>query len=453
MGWIDQVFSNREIATTIWLAFIAVVLIPYLSSKVDLAGAFFELLKTLFQPKLSLLFGAYAIWISLGAYLLSLVGLWTVYELKSTILWFLFSGAVLLGRAIQHDGDASFFGNILRDQFKVLAIFEFIVVAYSFSLWTELLLIPFVTLLAMVQVVCERDEKFKPAKSLVEWILVGIAAIVVWHFIATTIETKGSLFSYQTMREVLLPILLSTFSVPIYYLMHCYARWENAAIRIGLKTFQSDELKKEAKRVFFRNFFLQPVLLLRAVRQFQTLPAETNSDLKDIVDEVRNYQLRKKSPPVVPAEEGWSPYEAEHFLEGLNLKTNDYHKAGCGEEWFAESRHKDLNKEFPRETLVFRVQGSANASDTLKLKGTFQITPHPSEGLFALQKAATALTAKAIGSRETPEQILSTISDASETRTTVGLHVLTVTVSRFEEANILGVEFSIRMTTSSTKAA
>lgn len=448
MEWISQFFSNREIATAIWFALIAV----YLPLKVDLKEPLFAALKALFQPKLSLLFGTYGIWIWLGAYLLSLVGLWTIFELKGTILWFLFSGAVLLGRAIQHDGDASFFGNILRDQFKVLAVFEFIVVAYSFSLWAELLLVPIVTLLAMVQVVCERDEKFAAVKRLVEWILVGIVVVVVWHFITTTIETKGSLFSYQTLREVSLPVLLSMFSLPIYYLMHCYARWENAAIRIGLKTFQSDELKTEARRAFFRNFFLRPVLLLRAVRQFQSLPAKTSSDLTDIISEVRKYQRLKKSPPDVAADRGWSPYKAELFLAELGLKTNDYHRSGFGEEWFAESRYKFLTDGFPRQTLVYRIQGGENAADELKIKASFQIDPFPQTGLSSLKEAAFALARNAFSLETLPEQIELAIESASTDEQSLSPYVLSVETRRFEEANILDVEFSIRVPTQKSQS-
>lgn len=445
MEWISQIFNNREIATTIWLAILTAIFIPHLSAKADLKGSLIGVLTALFQPKLFVLFSAYAFWVSIGAFLLSVSGLWTVFELKSTILWFLFSGAVLLGRAIQHDGDASFFANILRDQFRFLAIFEFIAVAYSFALWIELLFVPFITFLTIAKIFYERDEKFAAAKGFIDWILTGIVVIVIWHFIATTIETKGSLFSVQTLREVLLPILLSAFSIPIYYLMHCYAHWENAVIRIEFKTFQSDQLKEEAKDTFFRNFFLQPVLLLRAVRQFQTIPAETKSDLIDIVAEIRAYQRLKKSPPLVPTEVGWSPYIAEQFLADLDLKTNDYHKSGFDNGWFAESHYKDISKEFPRETLVYCIQGSEEVADTLQLKSTFQIDPHPKNGLSALQEAASALALKATGHEGLPNQIASAIAQASEAEMSHGSHILAVDTKRFDEANILDVEFTIRI--------
>jgi hypothetical protein len=444
MEWFSQSFNNREIASAIWLAIGAVFFVPYLLPTADLKRLVFELLKALFQPRLVVLFGAYALWVTLGAYLLSLVGLWTAFELKNTIMWFLFSGAGLLARAIQHDGDASFFGEIIRDQFRILAVFEFVVVAYSFALWLELLLVPFVTLLTGLQFVAEREEKFAPVKRLIDGILLGIAVMAIWHFVASVMENTGTFFSLQTMRDVLLPILLSAFSIPIYYLTYCYSRWENAVIRIGLKTYQSDVLKEQAKATFCRNLFLQPVLLDRAVRQFQTLPAKNKPDLDEIVAEIRQYERLKASPPTVPAEKGWCPYKAEQFLTEQELETSDYHSTGFDEKWFAESSSKYISDTFPREKLTYSLHGKKGAANALKLRGSFQITPHPTTGLSALQDAAATLAKNAIGVEDLPGLIVSAIREASDAETFVDRHVLSVAASRFGEANILDMEFSIR---------
>lgn len=123
----------------------------------------------------------------------------------------------------------------------------------------------------------------------------------------------------------------------MFYVWFCYSHIEPATIQIDMKTFQSGDLKRYAKRRFFLTFMARPWLLRRAVRQFHNLPAETNEDVDKIVREILTYERQVENPSEVDPKIGWSPYLASKFLSELELKTGDYHSDGFDDQWWAIS--------------------------------------------------------------------------------------------------------------------
>ncbi|PLX39573.1 MAG: hypothetical protein C0606_03480 [Hyphomicrobiales bacterium] len=443
---INDVFSHREIAIALWL----VAGLLFVNFNADVRSAFIGVLRAVFAPKLLFLFAAFAVWVGFLSFFLAWFGLWTISELKATVLWYLFSGLALLARSIEHRGrsdksqpDTSFFRSIIFDNFRVTVVVEFVGAAYSFSLFAELLFVPLIVVLSSLYAFAELEEKYTSARRPIEYIFLAIAVGLVWHFVHQTINDGGDIFSIATLRGVLVPIELSILSVPVFYLAYCYSAWETFDIRLGVKTYQSDELKRMARRKFFRAFFLRPPLFNRAVRQFQILPAESEDDIVKIIAGVREYERLKRTPPTIEPHLGWCPYQAELFLSAAQLATNDYHFSGFDDEWLAESSLRQLGRRFPTETLHYVIKGNANAASTLKLTARLPISPTPIEGLQVIEEAADLLTSKATSLAEMPGRIRRAIRALDNAFDGDGLHEIHVEVRRYEEANTLDVEFTI----------
>ena len=159
--------------------------------------------------------------------------------------------------------------------------------------------------------------------------------------------------------------------VPFFYFWYCYSHVENARVRINFKTFQSDSLKRYARRRFFRAFMIRPWLLQRATRQFQVMPAVTTNDVDQIVSEISAYERERENPPGVDENLGWSPYLACNFLKEEGLQTEDYHSGHEGREWWAASKHVDLDTQVLPNQAVFNIEGTRGLVTTLRLKGDF----------------------------------------------------------------------------------
>ncbi|NVK12901.1 MAG: hypothetical protein HWE35_01860 [Rhodobacteraceae bacterium] len=136
LTWLQEAFNNREIAIGFWI----ILGLLFCLSRADLRSSFWSIAKTLVAPKLLLFFGIVALNVVALCWLLAELGLWSTPQLPPSVLWFVMGGCVFAGRALQSKEDDRYFRNLFRGSLRLGGIFEFIVVAYTFSFVTELVL-------------------------------------------------------------------------------------------------------------------------------------------------------------------------------------------------------------------------------------------------------------------------------------------------------------------------
>ncbi len=303
-------------------------------------------------------------------------------------------GCVFARRALQSKEDDQYFRNLFRGSLKLGGIFEFIVVAYTFSLVTELVLVPILFFLAATLAVAATKPEYAKAKVLLELILATFAAVLVWNSVSSIWSQPDQFFTTDTGRNFVLPILLTVGSIPVFYLLFCYSHVEQARIQIDQKTFQSDELKKYARKRFFLIFPLRPWLLRRATRQFHTLPAKTNADVEQIITDILSYERDEEAPPNVDPRKGWSPFEAREFLREKGLRTNDYHKGD--DEYWASSEYVDLDSHVFPNKAAFYIEGQEGVVTMLKLTGKFMDDFDSGEAVQKFRVVGALLCEKAV---------------------------------------------------------
>ena len=343
-----------------------------------------KILKTSMQRQLLILLGTLVANIIGLCWLFFWLGLWIPDQLSSTVLWLLLSGIALTGRIFSVKEDEGYFKKLFLDSFKVTGIFEFLAVAYSFSLPVELVLVAFMAFVGLMLVFADIKKEYAAVKTLFKWIASAVVVVILWKSIGSICEQPEFFFTTLTARNFLLPILLTVGSIPYFYILYCYCHIEHASILINRKTFQSDELKHYAKKCFFFNFMVRPRLLRRATRQFHLMPASVNSDVDLIIAEILTHERHSKNPPEIDENLGWSPYLARNFLKSEGLQTNDYHSVGCGTKWIAISKEIDLDSyDFPN-SVAFYVEGLRGIATTLKLEGHFHddFDPKLAKGRF-----------------------------------------------------------------------
>ena len=392
--WVQATFTNREIATGIWILSVFILcLFPK-----GVRSGMSDVLKTCMQRQLLILFGSLAANIIGLCWLLFWLGLWIPDQLSSTVLWFLLSGIALTSRIFFVKEDEDYFKKLFLDSFKVTGIFEFLAVAYSFSLPVELVLVAFMAFVGLMLVFADIKEGYAPVKTLFNWIASAVAVMILWKSIGSILEQPESFFTTLTARNFLLPILLTVGSIPFFYILYCYSHIEHASILINRKTFQSDELKQYAKKCFFFNFMARPRLLRRATRQFHLMPARMNSDVDLIIAEILTHERHSKNPPEIDENLGWNPYSARNFLKTEGLQTSDYHSVGCGTKWIAISKEIDLDSyDFPN-SVAFYVEGLRGLATTLKLEGHFHDDFDPKLAKGSFNEIAQTLLEKSISS-------------------------------------------------------
>ena len=169
-----------------------------------------------------------------------------------------------------------------------MAIFEFLVVAYSFSLPVELVLVPCMAFVGLMIGFAGIKKEHASVKTLFEWIAIAVVVVTLWKSVGSIWEQPEAFFTTQTGRNFLLPVLLTVGQFHSSTFGTVTPTSRPPAFRSTSRLSQSDELKSYAKKRFFLTFMARPWLLRRATRQFHIMPASTNSDVDQIIVDILN---------------------------------------------------------------------------------------------------------------------------------------------------------------------
>ncbi|QTY27935.1 hypothetical protein [Flavobacterium sp. CS20] len=277
MSRLQEIFSNREISLLIWLGIFMIFVLTQKSMRNSLADV------------VKLLFGKYflAIYLALGLYLfgvfalLKSLGFWTSADIKDSIFW-LFSVGFVLGFSLNKAKDSNYFKSIIIDTIKVIAILEFVINFYNFSLLTELILLPILIFIVMLQAVAELDSKnAKVAKLLTNLMTIFGFALLIYS-IYKMANGYSDFFKLGTLHSFILPILLTILFLPFLYCLSLYSIYESYFIRLDFMTVKKEKVKK-VKRYIRQRANLNINRLNRIMERFDKRVFYDETNLKEYV--------------------------------------------------------------------------------------------------------------------------------------------------------------------------
>jgi hypothetical protein len=234
--------NSREDAVVIWAA-IAVALIAW---KVpDVRPQFLRVVQRFFALKLLL-----GIWLPMTLYVSALVGagwyfgIWHTSSLKETLIWFIGTGLVLGGGATQTNNPAEFKKLFVR-VLGVSLFVEFLANLYPFPLAVEIVLVPLVVVLVLVNAVAELDPKYGDVSRLVGgWLLPIIGVTVLTYAGISALRDLGGFLTWEHLEQFLVPIALTVGVVPFLFYVALWSTYEIVFARLNI--FVDD--KAEARR-------------------------------------------------------------------------------------------------------------------------------------------------------------------------------------------------------------
>ena len=389
---VTENFNNREIAGSIWL----VLVFALVSLKKDVRRGFRGIVDAVLEPRLIMVFASYAVCVAALAWIGSKIGVWTTSQIIPTTVWYFVGGLPLLFRAFDAKEGTQHFRGYAKAVISGIALLEFLYVAKTFSLPAELVLTPIVTIVGLLAVFSERDPEHASVNSLMNWLLAIVVVIIFWNSVSQIWNEPEKFFTTDTFRAFVLPIYLTIGSIPFFYVLHCYSHIQGARIQIDQKTFQSEELKRYAKKRFFLTFMARPWLLRRATRQFHIMPARENDDVDVIIRDILQYERDEESPPEVSKKQGWSPYAAREFLSSEGLRPSDYHAGYAEEEWWSGVASKELGEAILPGSANYSFSGVKGLVLKLRLKGHFVDQFVTDDALDEFSNIATKLCEEAM---------------------------------------------------------
>lgn len=241
-------FSNREIATAIWLG----IFLAFALTKKPVREALLQVVKVFFQWKILTLVAFMILYTAGIVWLLYVTNLWNVALLKDTIIWFCFSDAALAFSILSSQHEENVFSRTLSDNVKVVVVLEFLVNTYTFSLPVELALVPFATFVAMMDVIARADARYSAVAKITTGLqaVIGVAILIV--AVVKAVANFESLQTVDSIRQVLLAPVLSVLFAPLIYFMLLYTKYDLLFIRLGMGSEMDRSVKRYARRRLIR---------------------------------------------------------------------------------------------------------------------------------------------------------------------------------------------------------
>lgn len=258
-----EIFSTREVAIIIWTSILIVGVIILVKPK-----ALFDLLKAFFVYKIQVplwLMFTYITGITICLYYFKI---WNFGLLKDTIIWSIASATVLFF-SMNKAKDFTYFKPIVLENLKVIVILEFITNSYSFNFLTEMIVIPIMTFIGVLQIYAEHSAKKNPEHLKVAGCLKNFFAfsgILIFIYVSyKTYKYYSDLLTIQNIKTLLLPFVLTIFLIPFLYLLALYMNYETLFIRIPYL------IKKEKKqKKMKRNILLYANINLNKLHKIST---------------------------------------------------------------------------------------------------------------------------------------------------------------------------------------
>lgn len=228
---LSNIFSTREIAIGIWLSIF--IIFVFASSKIRKSAI--DVVKVACTPKLALPFIGMLTYAVLLVFALTLLPIWKMIYIKDIVLWVLFAGVPSCFKAIGRQIDEHYFLNMILDNLKFIALVEFIINSFTFNIIVELIMLPAIVFLFMIETVAGTKAEFLSVKKVITCIITFLGLAIIWF------TFKEAWSSYHNLRIVdllvifFIPFIFSFLYMPIAYIFAIYAKYEILFLRMSFK--------------------------------------------------------------------------------------------------------------------------------------------------------------------------------------------------------------------------
>ena len=257
--------NNREIATYVWFALIIILCLISPSIR----KSFVNVLVLLFGKKILTSVLSMALYVTLVVVLLRYFDFWDKSLLKDTIVWLFGVGFISIMNSNKAIKDEGHFKGIIIDTIKLTIIVDFIVNLYVFNFWIELIFLPFVTLLVLMQLVSQTEEKYSSVLKLVNTLLSIVGLVLIAYSVYMCITDFQKFASIQNLKNFLLPVILTFAFLPFLYFLVLYMCYEIYFIRIDMAFRHNEFLRKYSKAQVFKRANIRLNVLKKVSKELQ----------------------------------------------------------------------------------------------------------------------------------------------------------------------------------------
>lgn len=229
LEYLNKTFNNREIALISYLLFF--ILWTFTQKKIR--KSFVPVIKAILAWKILASIFALTLYVAFIVFGLFKIGVWDKSLIKDTVYWTFGVGLIIMISFDKALKEEHYFKNLVKENFKVLLIIEFVVGLYVFGIITEFILMPFVILFSMLLGYTEVYKEHEQVCKLVNG-LFGILGTV--YLIYSGYHLYSDFIGFATtgnLKTFLFPIIMSILFLPFAYSYALLVHYESFFVRLG----------------------------------------------------------------------------------------------------------------------------------------------------------------------------------------------------------------------------
>ena len=241
--------NNRDWAAVVWL----IIFIVALFCSKSVRGTVPDILRSLFSRIILVPLVGMLMYFAVMVFLLCEVGFWDISLLKDTVVWMCSVGILAFFTSTKSLKQARPVWGFIRDNIKMIIFLEFFLNAFVFSLGVELVLLPVISLLMIMQFfakdVVKNERVYKSTSTIIS--IFGFTALFYCSY--QLFSNWQTFFSIGNLRTFLYPVILSVLFLPFLYFLVLFVHYEDVLVRIKVVFYDEPENYKSFKSVVVKN--------------------------------------------------------------------------------------------------------------------------------------------------------------------------------------------------------
>lgn len=240
-----DIFSTRELATAFWVGAILIAVGMAIVTNKKIRQGVIGVLKCFFNRKLRKLWEIYFLYIGIITLMFSRFPIWKNIYLKDIILWTLFSGLTICMNAVAGEADEKYISKVLKDNIRFTVVTEFLLSTFTFSLWVELIIIPIMTAITLLDVVAAQKSETVAVHKLLQSVIAFIGLCLVFQTVKVGIREYRELNVTNTLVSFFIPIVYLLLVTPLEYAFELYSKYEMLFIQMHFKELSDKMVRRK----------------------------------------------------------------------------------------------------------------------------------------------------------------------------------------------------------------
>ena len=414
-----DLLNNREIATGFWV----VIFFVWAFTKKDIRNSFKQVIQVLLCKFIIVPFILMAIYTLIMVAAIDSIGLWENHQIKNVVFWFFSAASYSFFQITKASEEPYYFSKAIKDNLKIIVVIQFILSVYTFSLWIELIFVPFMAVLGGMIAVSQSKEEHQLVEKFLTKLTEVIGLFIVFFTVYKLVTAFGEFGKLKTIYDLLIPTTLSLLLLPFLYLLAVFNNYQSIFVR--LKLFIKDQqLLKYAKLTSIKKCHFRFAKLARWANTIACLDIKSKADIDTSFDNLFQQFEDEKNPPFIPLEQGWSPYIAKDYLIDSELKTGFY-KNIYGDTWHASSNYLEIGTGVLPNNIAYYIEGDRASAKQLTLKLNINETNDADKSHETFLELASTLFEQAMG-YVIPDDAYSALSSRKSIAKSIGNQLLTI---------------------------